>query len=185
MSSCFLTAIWWPSEISTPQIPKLRITALKWWCVTIAEIQGPRFKWQPSQNLSARHLAKIASSSVSRFTFWFMSCLVISCFYFEITTLSSEYPLVSGTLPFLLCQVSDCFPWFPKCFHLFPLVPRVQIVCVSLCPVPVCCVSSTSLILAFLIHSHRILEPAVSDPPAEQYPCFVVIYSIALVFTSR
>ena len=67
-------------------------------------------------------------------------------FYFE----STNFPLVSGTLPFLLCQGSDCLPWFPKCFHLFPLAPRGQIVCVSLCPVPVCCVLSMSLILAFL-----------------------------------
>jgi len=53
----------------------------------------------------------------------FFSCLVSSfpVLFWKIT----NFPLVSGILPFLLCQVSDCLPWFPKCFHLFPLVPHV------------------------------------------------------------
>ena len=59
----------------------------------------------------------------------FDSCFVSS---FPVLFWNINFPLVSGTLPFLLCQVSDCLPWFPKCFHLFPSAPRAQIVYVSL-----------------------------------------------------
>lgn len=43
-------------------------------------------------------------------------CLVYFLFYFE----NSNYPLVSGHLPFLMCPWSDV-TLIPDCFHLFPI----------------------------------------------------------------
>ena len=72
---------------------------------------------------------------------WGHLAFILSCHLvlsFPVLFWRINSPLVSARLLFLMCRQSDCLPWFPivsTCSH-FP--PCVLIVCVSLCPVPVC-----------------------------------------------
>ena len=76
-------------------------------------------------------------------TIMFCFCLVLSssCFILKVT---DPFPLVSGNLPFLLCQVS-CLPLIPKCVQLVPLIPHVLNSLRLPCPGPECCLCLVSV----------------------------------------
>ena len=90
-------------------------------------------------------------------------CIILLGFFvlsFPVLFWNNNSPLVSGHFPFLMCHQSDCLPWFPivSTCSLFP--PCVLIVCVSLCPLPVCSfcprVRTFTLALPYL-PSHSVL----------------------------
>ena len=67
----------------------------------------------------------------------FDPCLVSS---FPVLFWNINFPLVSGTLPFLLCQVSDCLrlPWFQSVSTCSPWLLMCSNILRLPCLVPVC-----------------------------------------------
>jgi len=89
---------------------------------------------------------------VSRFRFFFMSCLVISCFILKITNFPLSFQVSCPSYP-VKClivfpdsqSVSTCFPWSLMCSNSL----RLPVSCASmLCPVPTCI---TRILIPFLI----------------------------------
>ena len=107
----------------------------------------------------------------------FDSCLVSSFpvfFWKSLTSLSFQVPCPSSCVKCLIVfpdsqSVSTCSPWFLMCSNSL----RLPLSCAS-----VLCFSMSLILALFPQYSQpQFLEPAVSDPPAEQYP-FVVICSL-------
>ena len=123
------------------------------------------------------HKESLNRCILSRFMFWFMSCLVISCLILKCTNFPSRFRYLA------LPPVSSVWlsSMIPKVFPPVPLGPScAQIVCVSLCPVPVCWVLLWPSRLAFWSTAIDSSSLQSSDPPAERILC-LVIYSLAIV----
>ena len=125
-------------------------------------------EWHDQQEMtSSSHVI----TNMSRFTFCFMSCLVISCFILKITNfpLSFQVSCPSSRVKHLIVfpdsqSVSTCSPWSLMCSNSL----RLPVSCASMLS------PSMSFITSLLIpvfHVPWFYEPAVSVPPAEHILC--------------